>query len=129
MKNRAKCKLCQSIIESFHRYDYVTCKCGEISINGGNDILECSAKDFANFLRVDEHDNEILVKVVEKDKPKEPQEIPKPTKKEITDMLENMVKNLESLPQNAMSLPVNHYDLYSFMAVVLSIFKEESNLS
>ena len=40
MRNRAKCKLCSSVIESYHRYDEVSCKCGEINISGGNDVLE-----------------------------------------------------------------------------------------
>lgn len=34
--NKIKCKLCGDIIESKHRHDFVTCKCGKISVDGGN---------------------------------------------------------------------------------------------
>lgn len=131
MNNRAKCKLCSSIIESFHRYDYVTCKCGEISISGGRDVLECSAKNFANFLRVDEMGNEVEVKLVDKSQSSSMNIVQEPerlSRKDMINMLESMTKNLENLPQNAMNLSISHYDLYSFMAVVVSIFKED-NLS
>lgn len=124
MKNRAKCRICQDILESFHRYDYVTCACGEISIDGGNNIFKCSAKDFTNFMRVDDEGNEILVKLVEKPEHKEPVEPGKPTRKEQIEMLDAMIKNIENLPQTAMSLPINHYDLYSFMLLISSILKE-----
>ena len=66
MKNRAKCKLCGDVIESFHSYDYVACRCGEIAVDGGMDNFRCIANDFGNFLRVDDEGNEIVVKVVEK---------------------------------------------------------------
>ncbi len=56
MKNRAKCKKCHSVLESFHEFDYITCKCGEIAISGGNQKLECYANDWSNFLRVDDND-------------------------------------------------------------------------
>lgn len=36
--NRAKCLLCNDIITSKHSHDYVTCKCGNLSIDGG---IEC----------------------------------------------------------------------------------------
>lgn len=60
MRNRAKCKLCGDILESFHEFDYQTCKCNEISISGGLIRYECAAKDFSNFLRVDDEGNEIV---------------------------------------------------------------------
>ena len=67
MRNRAKCKLCSDILESFHEHDWVSCKCGEISICGGNVKLECSAKDWKSFLRVDDQGNVIVPKVMQKD--------------------------------------------------------------
>jgi len=66
MKNRAKCKLCEDVLESFHRYDYQVCKCGEISITGGSDVYECAAKEWKNFLRVDDNNNLIVVKTFDK---------------------------------------------------------------
>jgi hypothetical protein len=35
LRNAAKCRKCGDIIESKHRHDFVTCKCGAISLDGG----------------------------------------------------------------------------------------------
>lgn len=35
--NKARCKKCGDVIESKHRHDFVTCKCGAISLDGGKD--------------------------------------------------------------------------------------------
>jgi len=37
--NKARCLLCNTIIESSHRHDYVKCKCGAIAVDGGKDYL------------------------------------------------------------------------------------------
>lgn len=42
IKNIAKCLLCGDIIESKHRHDYVTCKCGNLSVDGGKDYCKRS---------------------------------------------------------------------------------------
>ena len=128
MKNKAKCKICNSILESFHEFDYVTCKCGEISISGGSIRLECSAKDWKNFARVDDQNNEISVKVLQQGEVNEQkdEESHEMTRDEKVEMLEVMVKNIESLPKAALSSPVNHYDLYSYLILVVSILKSES---
>ena len=34
-RNRARCKKCGDVIESKHVHDFVTCKCGSISVDGG----------------------------------------------------------------------------------------------
>jgi len=128
MRNRAKCKLCGDILESFHQHDFVICKCGEISIDGGANAYKCGAKDWKNFLRVDDQGNEIVVKLEEEKPQMISQDMPKPTKKELIDMLDAMAKNIENLPQHVMSTPVNHYDLYSFMLLISQILKEDSKL-
>lgn len=129
MRNRAKCKKCSSIIESFALHDYVDCKCGEISIHGGLEKLGVSARDFSNFLRIDDLGNEIVV-VVKNEHPNDETdtkqievETHKPSKTEILKLLDNMISSYESLPENAMSTFVTNYDLYSFMMVVSSLFK------
>jgi hypothetical protein len=48
--NRAKCRLCQDVIVSKSRYDFVSCKCGEIFVDGGNDYWRRGAKNFNNLL-------------------------------------------------------------------------------
>lgn len=123
MRNRAKCKLCLSILESFHRNDYVTCKCGEISIDGGLDELRTGARNWCNFIRVDDEGNEILVKVKDSVEPIQSEEPPRISKPELLDMLDIMAKNIENLPPQALSLPINHYDFLSFMLLVSSILR------
>lgn len=45
VKNAAKCLKCGDIIESIHRHDYVTCSCGNISVDGGTDYLRRGFKE------------------------------------------------------------------------------------
>ena len=35
--NRAKCLLCNDVITSEHSHDFKTCKCGNLSIDGGSE--------------------------------------------------------------------------------------------
>jgi hypothetical protein len=123
MRNRAKCKLCKSIIESFHPADYVECSCGEIGVDGGA-AMRCLAKNFENFIRIDDNGNEIVVRL-ESDKEKhEPVDAPpKPSQEELLDMLGEMIRNLEKLPVNAMTTPVTHYDLLSALMLISSILR------
>ena len=44
-RNRAKCLKCDEVVESHHRHDFRTCKCGNLSVDGGLDYLKRSAKD------------------------------------------------------------------------------------
>jgi hypothetical protein len=41
--------LCGDEIESKYRHDYVSCKCGGISVDGGKDYLRRGAKDLDNI--------------------------------------------------------------------------------
>lgn len=129
MKNRAKCKLCESIIESHHIQDYVSCKCGEISIDGGDTHFRCAAINWENFLRVDDEGNEIIPTI--KDSNVKPldneivEEAPKLTKTDLVKILQDMIKNIEDLPPEAMTVPVNQYDLMGLMMILVAIFKEQ----
>ena len=49
--NHAKCGKCGDIIVSTSVHDYKTCKCGNISVDGGNDYFRASAKEPQHFLR------------------------------------------------------------------------------
>ena len=42
IKNSIQCNLCGDIIESTHRHNFVTCKCGCCSVDGGLDYLRRS---------------------------------------------------------------------------------------
>lgn len=37
--NRIRCKRCGDVIESKSRHDFVTCRCGACSVDGGHDYL------------------------------------------------------------------------------------------
>jgi len=125
MKNRAKCKLCNSIIESFHKNDYVTCACGEISVDGGQDYFKVRANDYNNFLRVDDEGNEIVVTVKEKKEDEASLVQKKPSKKELLEMIDEMIKSFERLPQHALLTPINHSDFISLLMLLASIFRAE----
>lgn len=127
MKNRAKCKLCNEILESFYRHDYITCKCGEISIDGGNDYCRAMAKNWENFLRIDDEGNEIVVTIQEPvvKEPVTPDSTP--NKKELINMLDEMIKSIDNLPTHAMISAVTQYDMQALMMLLSSIFKEKND--
>ncbi len=35
VRNRARCRLCDTVVESMHRHDFQTCNCGALSVDGG----------------------------------------------------------------------------------------------
>ena len=37
VQNQIKCKKCEDVIYSRHRHDFVSCKCGAVSVDGGMD--------------------------------------------------------------------------------------------
>lgn len=39
VRNSARCLLCGDEIESTHRHDFRTCRCGNFSVDGGRDYL------------------------------------------------------------------------------------------
>jgi hypothetical protein len=130
MRNRAKCKLCNSIIESYHLEDYVTCSCGEIAISGGNIKYYVSAKDYNNLLRIDDEGNQIVVTIKDEkegDPPKD-NESPiseKPSRHAMMSMLDEMIKSHDNLPKHAMTSPITHYDLAAALIVIYGILKSE----
>jgi len=125
MRNRAKCKKCGNMIESFHSTDLVYCKCGEIGVDGG-DALRCYAIDWNNFIRVDDLGNEIKVKVKGNEKEKVDIISSKPNREQLLEMLNDMIKCIENLPPQAMSTYVTQYDLYSFMLLIQTVLKSEA---
>ena len=122
MKNRAKCKLCLSVIESFHEGDYVTCKCGHISVSEGLS-MGCSALDWNNFLRVDDLGNEIVPKIVDKSDDVKPLYNEKLEKEDKLKMLDEMIKYYESLPSQVLQAPITGYDLLSSLILLSSILR------
>ena len=51
VKNRCQCRQCEDIIESRHRHDFVSCKCGAIFTDGGTAYIRRGAKDLGDPLR------------------------------------------------------------------------------
>lgn len=41
-RNVVQCLKCNDIIESKHRHDFVSCRCGAIAVDGGKDYLKRS---------------------------------------------------------------------------------------
>lgn len=49
LHNRAKCLACGDILESTSVHDFVTCSCGNLSVDGGHDYLKRSVKDQSKY--------------------------------------------------------------------------------
>lgn len=39
IRNAARCKICGDVIESKTTHDFVTCSCGNVSVDGGHEYL------------------------------------------------------------------------------------------
>lgn len=127
MKNRAKCKLCQSVIESFHATDHVMCKCGEVELNGG-DAMFARANDFNNFLRVDEQGNEVLVSYKRIDGEKEandPVEQPPEyfTAEDHVKYLERLLELDEDFLDKGHNQPMSRVEVIQYMRYIVKLFK------
>ncbi len=139
MKNKAKCKKCESIIESFHASDYVSCKCGAIALDGG-EAMYCFAHDWDDLIRVDDNGHEIIPKIMETKSPCyatladviqiAPDAIePGPIhlgKKEVLDNIEQLTKIIEGLPGYALDSPITHRDYLSLLGLISSVLRLSS---
>jgi hypothetical protein len=113
---------------SYHQFDYVECKCGEITVEGG-DAMRCAAKSWDNFLRVDDEGREYPIKIEElskfelADMVPYPPDRPKLTKEDLITTIVEMRKSIENLPSHAMQSPLTHYDMLSLLMLLESLFK------
>lgn len=125
MRNRAKCKACNEILESFHEFDYVSCKCGEIGISGGLVRYEVSARNPENFLRVDDDGHEIPVTWKEKeDMDKNPPPPKKMTKKEAIEELNNRLQYMENMREDDLYRSVSQSEFYQWMALLVYCLRD-----
>lgn len=122
MRNVAKCRLCGSVIESFYADDFVSCKCDEISVDGGAK-MKCFAKNWNNFMRIDDEGNEIVVKIEGEDEHVKPLYNSKPTYEDLLSELDIMIENIDKLPNHAKIQPINHYDFGSLLLLLSSILR------
>jgi len=137
MRNRAKCRLCDEVIESLHGHHYVSCKCKEIAIDGGKDSFKCLAKNWDNFIRINDEGNEVIPKIKNKVSKEEeapilkevlPQELSSvklTTKGDLVNELKGMLANIEQLPPQAMNIAINHYDLSSLLMLLVALFESD----
>ena len=49
IENSAKCLKCGDKIVSKHRHDYVTCRCGNLSVDGGTDYIKRTVGDMTKY--------------------------------------------------------------------------------
>ena len=45
LTNKAKCLICDDILESTSRHDSKTCSCGNLSVDGGHDYIRRSYRE------------------------------------------------------------------------------------
>ena len=50
--NKAQCKLCNDIIESYSGHDFKYCKCGEIAVDGGRNYIRRVAGNLNNIIEL-----------------------------------------------------------------------------
>jgi hypothetical protein len=128
MKNKAKCKLCESIIESFYEYDYVSCKCGEIAVYGGAGMY-CEFKNENNFLRMDENGAEMSIKYLSKDDEHKKNDSPTNPPEEISRdeliySLQQFVEATEKSPNHEKYSYVTQIMLSDCILTILNILKK-----
>ena len=49
IKNQARCLVCGDVVVSKHTHDFVTCTCGNLSVDGGLDYQKRSCKDPSKY--------------------------------------------------------------------------------
>ena len=49
IRNAIRCNICGDEIESTTRHDFVTCKCGACSVDGGHEYLKRVSMDEAQY--------------------------------------------------------------------------------
>ena len=54
IKNAVKCLKCGDIIESVYRHDFVTCSCGNVSVDGGKDYLRRCFQEEDSYIEMSE---------------------------------------------------------------------------
>jgi len=62
VRNAVLCRSCCDIIESRHRHDFRTCKCGAISVDGGQSYKKRCWKPGSRWVELVENESGALVK-------------------------------------------------------------------
>lgn len=56
LHNKAKCLKCGDVIESMYRHDFVTCSCGNLSVDGGTCYLRRAFTDPDSWEELSEYE-------------------------------------------------------------------------
>lgn len=109
------------------RNDYVTCKCGEIAVDGGQEYWRCAAKDWHNFLRIDDDGREVEIKVIEKEEPiPEALPQPKPKKEEVIKLIREQIRICDLDNEARARQPLTNYDFGAILYLLLALAEAES---
>ncbi len=113
MRNRAKCRRCGAIIESMHRHDHVYCDCKEISVDGGDCYWKLSARNYLNFIRLDDEGNEVIEEPTKE----------KTNKERALQQLNMKIQDYEKLPEQIKWSAVNHVDMQSLFRLIKNLIE------
>lgn len=127
MINRAKCKLCLSVIESHLPDEIVSCKCGAISVCDGP-AMRMLPLGSPNFIRVDDLGNEIIVKYISEKDAKGNQDAPKDEQCELSvedaiHALQRSIEYNESLPDHEKCSFVTCDEITTYLKSILNILR------
>lgn len=94
--------------------------------------MRALANDFKNFIRIDDDEKEYDVTFIEG----KAEDVLEQPEKKLTEpttnptrmpdhytTLEEMISRFESLPQNVMTMPITHYEFYSFLVLFREMLK------
>lgn len=147
MTDKAKCKLCSTIIEISEDIQGIKiCSCGEIGLGKALGKLTLIANDFKNIIRIDDDGKEYETRISERRANKESSpEIPdssnaekdakgsdmgdtdisplKPDRESIIEILEAMIQTIEGMPQHARLAPITHADYAWVLGVIVQGLK------
>jgi len=127
MINRAKCKLCNDIIESWLPDEIVPCKCGAIAVCDGAAMRMYPAGS-PHFVRVDDRGNEIVVEYVTTKDNEEDHQSPQDKESKIsTDeaiyALERSIEYNDSLPYHERYIPITTDEVNTYLKSILNIIR------
>lgn len=132
MINRAKCKLCNKVIESHLPDEVVYCTCGTIGVMDGLAMRTyCKDNRYSEyFVRVDDLGNEIAVQyhdnphnIEEQESSKEPGK--GPARDQLIERLEANINNILERPAHVLQSFVQTEHFLDFMIDILNILKKE----
>ena len=128
---RAKCKLCNNIVEIKNRIDMFSCPCGEITIDYITAHMHASLKtDKSNLLFVDEDDNEIVPAswtteqiIIDRKVEEMGEDVNLGSRRELLSMIDALIHNIDSMPNQGRFAPVTHSDFAELLSLVAALFR------